>query len=102
MADGGSMRPARRFLAFCSLSRSNGRSLRSRWYKFLASTRVKMSIVFCDTGRATKGESQERNDGGTETKKKKRTAHSRMSSSQTVSDESVWTNWSHRSTEMAT
>lgn len=43
---GGSVLPALLFLAFCSLSRSKGRSLKSRLYKFFARTLVRMFIVF--------------------------------------------------------
>ena len=39
-------RPALLFLVFCSLSGSNGRSLRSKWYRFLAKTLISIFIVF--------------------------------------------------------
>ena len=39
-------RPALLFLVFCSLSGSNGRSLRSKWYRFLAKTLESIFIVF--------------------------------------------------------
>lgn len=53
------------FFCFCSLSLSNGKSLRSKLYKFLAKTLVSVSIV---SDHSVANSSQKVNDDKTESK----------------------------------